>query len=419
MTIGKNSRKGSTRSSIRAPKFLDKSSGFYGRLDEPETAADGEEVRGNEVEERGNGNEDGSRERSTVSCPAPNVVQESGADEKEETEAFDFNEGVMEDDGETLLRRKPSRRSSRWRRSSRRKQKEGKIEEDAAQDERPSLGKQSPAEPHGQEGTGVMTEVEMEKLKKMGEDNEKAGRGKEPVLVHFPVREDEDDQVLIRDKKRGREEEGEEERRMKREQEEGMKVVKRTTMKNYRKLNFLQSYMSLVENVSVVSVLANRMGGVSQKGHKKQGDRLPRSLPSFIWSRWRTIREPLPAAKHKTFHNFLPDPYTTYSLTDTLLALEYAVFSQTVSSQVVRSHLTSGPQVRQCRGQSTCIGCEILSDFCSQVRQCRGQSACIESGQNNGVVMKIRQLCSTKIAAVNKIPLEMVANALITLYILI
>ncbi|XP_035480240.1 cilia- and flagella-associated protein 251 [Scophthalmus maximus] len=235
MTIGKNSRKGSTRSSIRAPKFLDKSSGFYGRLDEPETAADGEEVRGNEVEERGNGNEDGSRERSTVSCPAPNVVQESGADEKEETEAFDFNEGVMEDDGETLLRRKPSRRSSRWRRSSRRKQKEGKIEEDAAQDERPSLGKQSPAEPHGQEGTGVMTEVEMEKLKKMGEDNEKAGRGKEPVLVHFPVREDEDDQVLIRDKKRGREEEGEEERRMKREQEEGMKVVKRTTMKNYRK----------------------------------------------------------------------------------------------------------------------------------------------------------------------------------------
>nr|XP_019950963.1 PREDICTED: uncharacterized protein LOC109634713 [Paralichthys olivaceus] len=235
MTIGKNSRKSSTRGSIRAPKFLDKSGGFYGRLDEPETTVEGEEVRGSEAEERGNGMEDSSREGKSMSTPVSSVVTSSGADEREEAEAFDFNEGMMEDDGETLLCRKPSRRSSRWRRSSRRKQKEGRTEEDAARAERPGLDTESQADPNVPEGTRVMIEIEMEKLKQTEEENEKAGREKEPTIVHFPARDDEDDQVLIRDKKRGREEEGEEEGRMKREQDEGMKVVKRITMKNYRK----------------------------------------------------------------------------------------------------------------------------------------------------------------------------------------
>ncbi|XP_038586331.1 uncharacterized protein sb:cb1058 [Micropterus salmoides] len=232
MTIGRNSRKSSVRSSIRAPKFLDKSSGFYCRFDEPEAAGGGEEVRG--VEEGWNGTEDSNRQAGVVNSPRPTVVHISGADEREEAE-FDFNEGMMEDDGETLLRRKPSRRSSRWRRSSRRKQNEGRAEEDAAREERPSLDTETQVDPHLLEDTKVMVGVEMEKLKTTGEDNEKAGRGKEPTLVHFPVREEADDQVLIRDKKRGREEEGEEEERMRREQKEGMKVVKRNTMKNYRK----------------------------------------------------------------------------------------------------------------------------------------------------------------------------------------
>ncbi|XP_042257482.1 vicilin-like seed storage protein At2g18540 [Thunnus albacares] len=231
MTIGKSSRKSSVRSSIRAPKFLDKSSGFYGRLDEPETTGEGEEVGGIEVEERWDGMDDGSREGVVVSSSSPSMVHIPGADEREEAEAFDLNEGMMEDDGESLLRRKPSRRSSRWRRSSRRKQKEERAEDDTARDERPSLGTERLDDSLVLEDTRVMIEVEMEKLKMMEGENEKAGRGKEPALVHFPVREEADDQVLIRDK-RGREEEGEEERRMKREQEEGMKVVKR---KNYRK----------------------------------------------------------------------------------------------------------------------------------------------------------------------------------------
>ncbi|XP_069015365.1 octapeptide-repeat protein T2 [Embiotoca jacksoni] len=209
MTIGKNSRKSSVRSSIRAPKFLDKSSGFYGRLDEPESAT---EERGREVEENGG-------VKSSSSQP--------GADEREEAEAFEFTEGTMGDDGETLLRRKPGRSSSRWRRSSRRKQKDG----EQARDERPGLDTERPAD--APEDSRVKTEEE-----KTEEESEKTGRAKEAALVHFPVREEEDNQVLIRDKKRGREEEeeeGEEERRMKREQEEGMKMVKRNTAKNYRK----------------------------------------------------------------------------------------------------------------------------------------------------------------------------------------
>lgn len=228
MTIGKNSRKTSVRSSVRAPKFLDKASGFYGRLDEPENM---EDVQGKQVEQ--NGTEGNNREGGVMSSPDPAMVHNPGADEGEEAGVFDFSEGIMEDDGETLLQRKPSRHSSRWRRSSRRKQKEGKGEQDSAQDERPSLGKD---DPHILEDTKVMIEVEIEKLKKVEEENERAGKGKEPALVHFPAGEDEDDQVLIRDKKRGREEEGEEERTLKMEQEKGMKVVKRNSMKNYRKV---------------------------------------------------------------------------------------------------------------------------------------------------------------------------------------
>ncbi|XP_010728032.3 uncharacterized protein LOC104918098 [Larimichthys crocea] len=216
MAIGKNSRKSSVRSSVRAPKFLDKSNGFYGRLDEPEVTGDVEEVMGKEVE-------DSNREEGVVSNLSLSVVHVSAADEKEEAEVFGFNEGMMEDDVETLLQRKPSRRSSRWRRSSRRKQKEGRAEGDAARDERPSVGTETPVEPDVLEGTKVMIEVEMEKMKKLEEEKK---------VIHFAAREDADDQVLIRDKKRGRDEEGEEESRMKKEQEEGMKMVKR---KNYRK----------------------------------------------------------------------------------------------------------------------------------------------------------------------------------------
>ncbi|TWW63363.1 uncharacterized protein sb:cb1058 [Takifugu flavidus] len=179
MTIGRNSRNGSARSSIRAPKFLDKSGGFYCRLDEPVAVGDGD-------------GEGGQREK-----------------------ADDFSEGVMEDDGETLLQRKASRRSSRWRRSSRRKQRE--TEGDPA-------GMEEPAE--GQAEAPGSQEVVLQ---------ESAGGPGEPTLGHFTNREEADDRVLIRDAERGHGGEGEEERRAAREQKEGMKMVKRMTAKNYRK----------------------------------------------------------------------------------------------------------------------------------------------------------------------------------------
>ncbi|XP_012718147.2 vicilin-like seed storage protein At2g18540 [Fundulus heteroclitus] len=205
MTIGRNSRKTSTRSSIRAPKFLDKSGGFYGRLDEPESATDGGEMSGDKVEMEAKDTDSSST-----------AVRNTAADE--DVERF----AVVEDDGETLLRRKPSRLSSRWRRSSRRKRRDERVEE--AQDERPGLDAQEDK-----------MRMEAEKLRATEKETTE-----EPGLPHFQVREFADDRVLIRDKKRGREEEedeeeGEEERKMKKEQEEGMKMVKRTTVKDYRK----------------------------------------------------------------------------------------------------------------------------------------------------------------------------------------
>lgn len=179
MTMGRNSRKGSVRSSIRAPTFLDKSTGFYCRLDEPKARGEGAEGEG----------EEGQREK-----------------------AEDFSEGGMGDDGETLLHRKASCRRSRWGRSLRRKQ--GEAEGD----------------PAGEQGPGGVQEVVIQ-----------VAAAKESALVHFAAREEADDRVLIRHMKRGRdgkwEEEGEEERRAAREQEDGMKMVKRMTAKNYRKVS--------------------------------------------------------------------------------------------------------------------------------------------------------------------------------------
>lgn len=196
MTIGRNARQSSVRSSIRAPKFLDKSTGFYGRLEEPEVAGEGEEVGGREVGERLWGTES-----SHV-----------------DGEAVGKAEGMMGDDGESLLQRKPSRLSSRWRRSTRRKQKEARVEEDQPREET--------ADSLSSEFNPVVIEVV---------DGEEDG-SKEAALVHFATREDADDQVLIRDTKTERDEEGEEEWRMRKEQEEGMKMVKRNAVKNYRKV---------------------------------------------------------------------------------------------------------------------------------------------------------------------------------------
>ncbi|XP_061619762.1 uncharacterized protein sb:cb1058 [Phyllopteryx taeniolatus] len=185
MTIGKDSRKSSVRGSIRAPKFLDKSSGLYGRLDEPESAP---------LEDELDAATDGGSE---VDACVP----------------FDPNEGTPEDDGETLLRGTPG---GRWRRgSSGRKPKQGGSRDEAPRSERPSLGAGSPRVPE-------------------------TARNRGNLLV------DADDQVLIRDKKRTT-----------RGQEEVVNVLKRNTMKTYRKAAdraFRRGWEAFVANIYSVTL---------------------------------------------------------------------------------------------------------------------------------------------------------------------
>ncbi|XP_061525378.1 uncharacterized protein sb:cb1058 [Phycodurus eques] len=161
MTIGKGSGRSSVRGSIRAPKFLDKSSGFYGRPDEPESA--------------------------------PLEDEWDGASDVDARGPFDPNEGTPEDDGETLLSGTPGGRFRR--RSFGRKPKQGGSREEAPRNERPIPGAASPRVPEAETAPN---------------------RGNSLV--------DADDQVLIRDKKRTT-----------RGQEEVVNVLKRNTMKTYRK----------------------------------------------------------------------------------------------------------------------------------------------------------------------------------------
>ncbi|XP_036843085.1 uncharacterized protein sb:cb1058 [Oncorhynchus mykiss] len=270
MAIGKSPRNGS----VRSPKYLDKSSGFYGRLDEPEM--------GREEEERGREGDWGG------SCPATELST-GGETDRGEPGVFDFNEGMMEDDDTTLLRRKPSRLSSRWRRSSRKAkpqaisprqgdqilgtEMEAPVLEVTAVEVRRSrwgrsTGKKQGAEPltvsPREEGPILGTEMETQtpvlevlevevRVETEEGQREKERTEDERTLVHFASREEADDQVLIKDNKRGREEEEEE---MKRQEE--MKVMrKRSTLKNYRKTfdrAFRRGWETFVTNLYSVTL---------------------------------------------------------------------------------------------------------------------------------------------------------------------
>ncbi|KAJ8338040.1 hypothetical protein SKAU_G00370060 [Synaphobranchus kaupii] len=192
MTIGKSSKK-----SPKSPKYLDLADAFYGRLDETgaERGTDGE------VEEQGRG--DGR----TVELQS----QAEQRDGKRESGVFDFNQGMLEDDGTaTLLRRSPGRRSSRWRRKSGSKKKRVETE---PEDSTPAGESAAPAK-----AAETMTVLDLTAVQ-----SQEAGH----VLVHFSVREEADDQVLIC-KKAETEAEGQ-------RGEEEMKVAKSGKLKNYRK----------------------------------------------------------------------------------------------------------------------------------------------------------------------------------------
>ncbi|XP_066537944.1 uncharacterized protein sb:cb1058 [Hoplias malabaricus] len=213
MTIGKSSKKTKVPCS---PPFLDRASGFYGRLDETET-----ELK-KEVGSRG-------REPAEKTTPGETSCGERVTDEQEHG-FFDFNQGMMEDDEATLLQRKPSRLSRRWSRKSSRRTK---ADQNCPETDGQSKGTVS-------ETNFVAPSVDQQlNVKCQGKaDPESVSTAPEPILVHFSIREDSDDQVLIsesrerqkqmEEKCRGREMEG-------KTDGENMMVVKKSTLKNYRK----------------------------------------------------------------------------------------------------------------------------------------------------------------------------------------
>lgn len=195
MAIEKSSKK-----SLKSPKYLDSSSGFYGRLEEtePDQGMEGETEEHGRAEKR-----TGGREMRT------NVTQRGG---KRDSGVFDFNQGMLEDDGTTtLLRKSPGRRSSRWRRKSGSKKKRVEVEPEAS----------SPVEDSAPPAQAAETLVVVDSTAVLTQEGEH-------TLVHFSVREEADDQVLI-SKMAERETEGQ-------RGEEEMKVAKRSKLKNYRKV---------------------------------------------------------------------------------------------------------------------------------------------------------------------------------------
>ncbi len=214
MTIGRSSRKSKTP---RSPPFLDKANGFYGRLDE--MFGDDVQMERETTEEQIGTLNLSAQDNST----APGWIEE-------DDHVVDVNQGMMDDDGTTLLKRKPSRLSRRWSRMSSRKGKYDKC---------------SPEKELGNE-TNKPTSVDLNP--EVPPATQTLGNSKEPeTTLHFSEREHADDLILISGKKEG-EREMEDTRKEKKTDgklnEESMEVVKRNTLKNYRKVRFSSSWFN-------------------------------------------------------------------------------------------------------------------------------------------------------------------------------
>lgn len=210
MTIGKSSKK---NKAPRSPPFLDKANGFYGRLDD--LFGDDVQLEGKHTDEQIGALNRTGQDSGTV----PGWVEE-------DEHVVDFNQGMMDDDdGTTLLKRKPSRLSRRWSRMSSRKAKYGKFSSQKGPGN--DTNKSTSVNLNPEEPPATQT------LENSGEP--------EPSLVHFSAREHADDQILISGKKEGA---GEVEDTRKEKKTEGklngeaVETVKRNTLKNYRKVRF-------------------------------------------------------------------------------------------------------------------------------------------------------------------------------------
>lgn len=204
MTIGKSSKK---QKAPRSPPFLDRASGFYGRLDEIETGAE-------------------TTEQQPAAKPVAGEMNSVELPDDQGHCVSDFGEGMMEDDGTTLLKRKPSRLSRRWSRKSSRRTKSDKssLEMDIQSTETEEAPSNNPS---------LDTHIEPQP------DTGSVSKAAEPMLIHFSIREEADDQKLIPEAKERRREV--KEKRKEGEVEgktdiENMKVIKRSSLRNYRKV---------------------------------------------------------------------------------------------------------------------------------------------------------------------------------------
>ncbi|XP_028850032.1 uncharacterized protein LOC114798459 [Denticeps clupeoides] len=227
MTIGKSSKKVKLP---RTPSFLDRSGGFYGRLDETEAVG----LEGSKAE--------------PTPLPAWEVKEEHGV--------FDFNQGMMEDDGATLLTRKPSRRSGRW---SRRSSKRSTVSQEK---EYQSAGRDMET-PACLDGSLVPTQSK----------GVSSAQGPEPTVVHFSITEEADDQVLIR----GRKWESVEEKKKRKDGKtgtgEGLEVEKRNTLKNYRKAldrAFRRGWETFITNLYSVTLTPVTSAETSSSAKSRQ-----------------------------------------------------------------------------------------------------------------------------------------------------
>ncbi|XP_076145837.1 uncharacterized protein LOC143128045 [Alosa pseudoharengus] len=247
---GNKSKKTNISSS---PSFLDKASGFYGRLEETEVEQyDG--ATPEKTQQQGMTTGVGMLEKS---CEQNRMKKEPGV--------FDFNQGMMEDDGTTtLLRRKPSRWS---RRSSRKAKADKSSSEKKNQKNNQSLGTDSNTTPE----CDPSSETQTEGLPAVQEP--------EPVIVHFSIREEADDHALLRGQNcetgvKGKIKAKENQRENNGEQ---MKVAKRSTLKLYRKAvdrafrRGWETFITSLYSVSLIPVTSTPASPSSGKAEKRHG----------------------------------------------------------------------------------------------------------------------------------------------------
>ncbi|TRY81764.1 hypothetical protein DNTS_007926 [Danionella cerebrum] len=196
MTIGKSFNK---NRALGSPPFLDKSNGFYGRLDEMFADDIQKQLKAEEVKPN-------RRNSGTVSSW-----------KEDDVHVVEYNHGVMDDDGTTLLKRKPSRLSRRWSRMSLRK---GKYDKFSSEKE-------------------LFDETETSSsadLKALPTQTPSPSKEPEAPMVHFSVKEHADDQNLLTVKKGGeKDDKGKEKKTEGKLNGETKAVVKRNTLKDYRK----------------------------------------------------------------------------------------------------------------------------------------------------------------------------------------